>query len=99
MLNLPKSTHQLHKFASGDSLYLVDIDARQVLEINSLIWDILERCSQYANDEIIEQLEPTYSPQDILQAFEILAFQEKQGLIFALQKHYLSIVVTRKIVR
>lgn len=90
MLNLPKSTHQLHKFASGDSLYLVDIDARQVLEINSLIWDILERCSQYANDEIIEQLEPTYSPQDILQAFEILAFQEKQGLIFASETAYSS---------
>ena len=83
MLNFPKSTHQLHKFASGDSLYVVDIEARQVLEINSLIWDILERCSQCANDEIIEQLESTYNTEDILQAFEILAFQEKQGLIFA----------------
>ena len=82
MLNFPKSTHQLHKFASGDSLYVVDIDARQVLEINSLIWDILECCNQCANDEIIEQLAPKYNSQDILQAFEILAFQEKQGLIF-----------------
>ena len=91
MLNLPKSTHQLHKFASGDSLYVVDIDARQVLEINSLIWDILERCSQYANDEIIEQLESTYSIQDILQAFEILAFQEKQGLIFASEAAHFSL--------
>lgn len=82
MLNFPKSTHQLHKFASRDSLYVVDIDARQVLEINSLIWDILECCNQCANDEIIEQLAPKYNSQDILQAFEILAFQEKQGLIF-----------------
>ena len=83
MLNFPKPIHQLYKFASGDSLYVVDIDARQVLEIDSLIWDILERCSRCTNDEIVEQLEPKYKKQDILHAFEILEFQEKQGLIFA----------------
>lgn len=83
MLNFPKPTHQLYKFASEDSLYVVDIDARQVLEINSLIWDILDRCNQYSNDKILEQLEPKYNKQDILQAFENLDILRRQGLIFA----------------
>ena len=82
MLSFPRSTHQLHKFASGDSLYVVDIEARQVLEINSLIWDVLDRCSRYTNNEILEQLEPKYNKQDILQVFQNFELLEKQGLIF-----------------
>ena len=61
----------------------MDIEARQVLEINPLVWDILERCGQHTNNEIIEQLELKYNKQDILQAFGNLEFQERQGLIFA----------------
>ena len=72
MSNFPKPTHQLYKFTSGESLYVVDIEARQVLEINSLVWDVLERCGQHTNNEIIEQLELKYNKQDILQTFEDL---------------------------
>ena len=82
MSNFPKPTHQLYKFTSGDSLYVVDIEARQVLEINSLVWDVLERCGQHTNNEIIEQLELKYNKQDILQTFEDLELLGKEGLIF-----------------
>lgn len=81
-MNFPRPTRQLYKFTSGDSLYAVDIEARQVLEINSLVWDVLERCGQHTNNEIIEQLEIKHNKQDILQTFEDLELLRKEGLIF-----------------
>ncbi len=82
MLNLPKPTHQLHKFASEDALYVVDIQECQILEINALIWDVLKRCDQYTNIEILEQLTPKYNKQEILEVFENLERLQNQGLIF-----------------
>lgn len=83
MLSCPRPTHQLHQFYSGGNLYVVDLDARQVLEIDSLISEILDRCSRCTNEEILEQLGSKYATQDIVRALEILEIQAQQGILFS----------------
>ena len=83
MLNCPKPTHQLYKFYSDENLYVVDLDIRQVLEIDPLISDVLDRCSHCTNEEILEQLGSKYATQDIVGALEILEIQAQQGILFS----------------
>lgn len=77
----PKSTHRLHPFTRQDRLFIVDLDIGQVLEANSLIWEILQLCPKSTADEILEVLSERYEPTLIYQAFEQLHSYEEMGLL------------------
>ena len=77
----PKSTHRLHSFTRQDRLFIVDLDVGQVLEANSLIWEILQLCPKSTADEILEVLSERYEPTLIYQAFEQLHNYEEMGLL------------------
>lgn len=75
--------HQVHKFRYQEQLYIVDLFRGKVLEIDSLLWEILDLCDHSSNEQIITKLSQTYSEEDILEALAALEEIEKQGLIFS----------------
>ncbi len=81
LFQYPKPTHRLHPFTRQDRLFIVDLDVGQVLEANSLIWEILQLCPKSTTDEILEVLSERYEPTLIYQAFEQLHNFEKMGLL------------------
>lgn len=82
MLNLPKSLHQLHIFEKDDGLYAADLDKARIVEISSVIAEILKLVETQTTEEITQGLTGTYSKDEIQGAFETLTQYATQGLIF-----------------
>lgn len=77
----PKPTHRLHPFTRQNRLFIVDLDVGQVLEANSLMWEILQLCPKSTPDEILDILSARYEPTLIYQAFEQLHSFEEMGFL------------------
>ena len=83
MLVCPKSTAHLHKFRQGDRLYVADLSQCLVLEIDNIVWKILDLCSYFSSEEIIEELGKKYDTEFVIAALNSLATMEQQGLLFS----------------
>ena len=83
MLVCPKSTAHLHKFREGDRLYVADLSQCLVLEIDNIVWKILDLCSYFSSEEIIEELGKKYDTEFVIAALNSLATMEQQGLLFS----------------
>ncbi len=83
MLQLPKTLHNVHKFRHGDRMYVTDVVQCKVLEIDAITWDILELCTSFTSDEIIDKLGGKYSQEEVIAALESLAEVEQSGLLFS----------------
>ena len=83
MLVCPKPTTHLHKFRQGDRMYVADLSQCLVLEINNITWDILDLCSSFSSEEIIERLGRKYDADLVVEALDSLAAMETRGLLFS----------------
>lgn len=83
MLVCPKSTAHLHKFRQGDRMYVADLSQCLVLEIDNIVWEILDLCSYFSSEEIIEELGKKYDTELIIAALNSLATMDQQGLLFS----------------
>ena len=83
MLVCPKPTTHLHKFRQGDRLYVADLSQCLVLEIDNIVWEILDLCPSFSSEEIIEALEKKYGSESVIAALNSLATMEQQGLLFS----------------
>ena len=83
MLVCPKSTAHLHKFRQGDRMYVADLSQCLVLEINNITWDILDLCSSFLSEEIIERLGRKYDADLVVEALGSLATMDQHGLLFS----------------
>ena len=83
MLVCPKSTAHLHKFRQGDRMYVADLSQCLVLEIDNIVWEILDLCSYFSSEEIIEKLGNKYDTECVIAALNSLATMEQQGLLFS----------------
>lgn len=83
MLVCPKPTTNLHKFRQGDRLYVADLSQCVVLEIDNIVWDILDLCSSFSNEEIIARLGEKYDTELVVDSLNSLATMEQQGLLFS----------------
>lgn len=83
MLVCPRPTTHLHKFRQGDRMYVADLSQCLVLEIDNIVWDILDLCSTNPSEDIIETLGKKYSSEFVVEALESLATLEQQGLLFS----------------
>ncbi|MDE0688562.1 MAG: glycosyltransferase family 4 protein [Candidatus Poribacteria bacterium] len=82
MLDFPKPLHQLHIFEKDDGLYAADLDKARLVEISTVIVDILKLSETRTTDAITATLKTAYSDEDIEEAFETLTGYAKQGLLF-----------------
>lgn len=83
MLVCPKPTTHLHKFRQGNRLYVADLSQCVVLEIDNIVWEILDLCPTCSSEEIIERLGKKYDSELVIAALNSLATTEKQGLLFS----------------
>ena len=83
MFVCPKSTTHLHKFRQGDRLYVADLSQCLVLEIDNIVWEILDLCPSFSSEEIIERLERKYNDDLVIEALNTLVTMEQRGLLFS----------------
>ncbi|MCY4566848.1 MAG: glycosyltransferase family 4 protein [Candidatus Poribacteria bacterium] len=82
MFDFPKTLHQLHLFEADGVLYAADIEKVRVVEISTVMADILELAETQTNEEIVQTLKISYIEDDILEAFERFEELGKEGLLF-----------------
>ena len=82
MFDFPKTLHQLHLFEEDGVLYATDIEKARVIELSTVMADILELAETQTNEEIVQTLKTSYIEDDILEAFERFEELEKEGLLF-----------------
>ena len=84
MFVCPKPTTHLHKFQQGNHrMYVADLSQCLVLEIDNIIWEILDLCPTSSSEEIIEKLGKKYSNELVIDAFKSLATLDQRGLLFS----------------
>ena len=83
MFVCPKSTTHLHKFQQGDRLYVADLSQCLVLEIDDIVWEILDLCPSFSSEEIIERLEGKYNRDLVIAALNTLSTMEQRGVLFS----------------
>lgn len=82
MLECPRKLKPIHKFRHNGLLFVADIEQYQLIEIDPVIWQILELCTCADNDHIIEKLSLDYAEEDILDALVRLEEMRHRGLLF-----------------
>ena len=84
MLVCPKPTTHLHKFRQGNHrMYVADLSQCLVLQIDDIVWEILDLCPSFSSEEIIERLGRKYDCDLVIEALNSLATLEQQGLLFS----------------
>ena len=83
MLVCPKPTTHLHKFRQRDRMYVADLSQCVVLEIDNVVWEILDLCPSFSSEEIIEGLGKKYGSELVIAALNSLATMEQQGFLFS----------------
>ena len=84
MLVCPKPTTHLHKFRQGNHrMYVADLSQCVVLEIDNIVWEILDLCPSFSSEEIVEKLGKKYSSELVIDALKSLATLEQRGLLFS----------------
>lgn len=82
MIGFPKILHQLHFFEEEGVPYAADLDKARVVELSTVMMDILKLAETQTDDEIAETLSTSYEEDDISEAFERFAELEREGLLF-----------------
>ena len=82
MFDFPKTLHPLHLFEEDGVLYAADIEKARVVELSTVMADILELAETQTNEEIVQTLKTSYIEDDILEAFERFEELEKEGVLF-----------------
>ena len=82
MFDFPKTLHQLHLFEEEGISYAADIEKAQVVELSTVMVDVLRLAETQTNDGIQQRLKTVYSEDDIFEAFERFEELEKEGLLF-----------------
>lgn len=82
MLKCPVQTHRLHKFRHNDKLYIADLDLFQLIEVNEIVWDVVDLCPIQETQSLIDQLSQVYSRELVLETLKLLDSFQSNGLIF-----------------
>ena len=83
MLVCPKPTVHLHKFRQGNRMYVADLSQCLVLEIDDIVWEILDLCPSLSSEEIVKELGKKHDTELVIAALNSLATLEQQGLLFS----------------
>jgi len=64
-------------------MYVADLNQCVVLEIDNIVWEILDLCPTVSSEEIIETLGDKYDTTLVVDALNSLATLEAQGILFS----------------
>jgi len=86
MFSFPRHLHNLYKFEDEGELYVADLVRGMVVQVDTIILDILDLCSEYTTDQILKLLAGKYSYADICNRIDQLKRFDKLGLLFSEDK-------------
>ena len=79
--NIQYCLKQHHKFEHRGYKYVVDLETGDILQVNNVEWDILERYDTHTQYQIIEGLKEKYKVTTIYDGIERLERLGKQGVL------------------
>ena len=82
LIDFPKMLHPLYLFEEEGVFYAADLEKARVVELSTVMADILKLAETQTNAAIVETLSASYEEDDISEAFERFAELEKEGLLF-----------------
>ena len=82
MFDFPRVLHRLYLFEEDGVLYAADIEKARVIEISTVMVDILKLAEERRSAEIVQTLKTSYPEDEIYEAFERFAEFEREGLLF-----------------
>ncbi len=82
MLQCPISLHRIKKFTKNNCLYVADINATEVIEIDELTGEILDLCTSLDTEKIIQKLSAAHGEEKVILALEELENIRTYGLFF-----------------
>ena len=74
--------HPLYLFEEEGVFYAADLEKARVVELSTVMADILKLAETQTNEAIVQTLSASYEKDDISEAFERFAELEKEGLLF-----------------
>lgn len=72
-----------HKFKQGDRKYVADLETNEIIQINDVEWDILDRYGTQTHYQIVEALKEKYKSTTIFDGIARLERLGKQGQLLA----------------
>ena len=74
--------HPLYLFEEEGVFYAADLEKARVVELSTVMADILKLAETQTNKAIVQTLSASYEEDDISEAFERFSELEKEGLLF-----------------
>lgn len=72
-----------HKFEQGGRKYVADLETHEVIQVNDVEWDVLDRYATQTQYQIVEELKEKYKVTSIFEAIERLEQLEQQGYLLS----------------
>ena len=82
MFNFPKTLHHLYLFEENAAVYAADLEKATIVELSTVMVDILKFAETQTSEEIAQTLMDSYEEEEIFEAFETFSELEKAGLLF-----------------
>ena len=74
---------QHHKFEQDGHKYVADLEAKDIIQVNDVEWDVLDRYATQTQYQIVEELKEKYKVASIFQALERLEQLGQQGSLLS----------------
>lgn len=77
--NIDYRLNRHHKFKQGGHKYVADLETDEIIQVNDVEWDILDRYGTQTHYQIVEELKEKYKPTAIFDGIARLERLGKQG--------------------
>ena len=74
---------QHHKFERDGHKYIADLETHEVIQVNDVEWDVLDRYATQTQYQIVEELKEKYKVASIFEAIERLEKLGQQGFLLS----------------
>ncbi len=74
---------QHHKFEQGGRKYVADLETNDIIQVNDVEWDVLDRYATQTQYQIVEELKEKYKVASIFDAIERLEQLGQQGSLLS----------------
>lgn len=81
MLQFPQKLRAIHSFERNGKRYVVDLGSGMVVEVDTVLWEILKVCERKTTDELLEHLQPLSTYSQRREALKKLEQLSRLGLI------------------
>ena len=72
----------IYKFRYNNRLYIADLDWFRLVEVDQIVWEVVELSSTLEEQELIDQLSRNYPRESVIESLKWLANFQSSGIVF-----------------